>query len=83
MPVYEYECPTCGTTFEQMQHFNDLPLQQCPRGHRGVRRVFTPAGIIFKGSGFYTTDYRRNGSNKQDKKESSEGNKAESQKTTA
>jgi putative FmdB family regulatory protein len=75
MPVYEYECPTCGTTFEQMQHFNDLPLQQCPRGHRGVRRVFTPAGIIFKGSGFYTTDYRRSGG---DKKESSEGSKTES-----
>lgn len=61
MPLYEYECSVCGRTFEQTQHFNDAPLQQCPCGHPGVRRVFAPAGIVFKGSGFYTTDYRRNG----------------------
>ncbi len=64
MPLYEYECSTCGTTFEQMRHFNDASVQQCPHGHAGVRRVFAPAGIIFKGSGFYTTDYRRNGNAK-------------------
>lgn len=63
MPLYEYECPACGTTFEQQQRISDAPVQQCPNGHFGVRRVFTPAGIIFKGSGFYTTDYRRNGNN--------------------
>jgi putative FmdB family regulatory protein len=61
MPLYEYECPACGTIFEQQQRIGDAPVQQCPNGHLGVRRVFTPAGIIFKGSGFYTTDYRRNG----------------------
>jgi predicted nucleic acid-binding Zn ribbon protein len=47
-----------------MRHFNDASVQQCPHGHAGVRRVFAPAGIIFKGSGFYTTDYRRNGNAK-------------------
>lgn len=59
MPVYEYECPTCGSTFERTQRFTDAPVQQCPSGHTGVRRVFAPAGIIFKGSGFYVTDHRK------------------------
>ncbi len=58
MPLYEYQCGTCGTTFEQLQRFGEAPVQQCPRGHAQVRRVYTPVGIIFKGSGFYTTDYR-------------------------
>lgn len=59
MPLYEYECRICGTTFEEHQHFDDAPLQQCPQGHTGVRRVYTPAGVIFKGSGWYITDSRK------------------------
>ncbi|MCX7840226.1 MAG: zinc ribbon domain-containing protein [Anaerolineae bacterium] len=83
MPIYEYECPACGTTFEQVQHFNDAPLQQCPNGHHGVRRVFTPAGIIFKGSGFYTTDYRRNGNgNSENKSESKEKSESKAKSET-
>ncbi len=77
MPLYEYECSTCGTTFEQMHHFNEASVQQCPHGHAGVRRVFAPAGIIFKGSGFYTTDYRRNGNGNAKSETRSEEKKSE------
>jgi putative FmdB family regulatory protein len=80
MPLYEYECEVCGTTFEQMQHFGDPPVRACPQGHTQVRRVFMPAGIIFKGSGFYTTDYRRNGNGDgKDKSETKAEKKAEAQ----
>jgi len=58
MPIYEYECPTCGEHFERVQRFNEPPASLCPRGHTGVRRVLRPASVIFKGSGFYTTDYQ-------------------------
>ncbi len=59
MPLYEYECRTCGTTFERRQHFGDAPVQQCPNGHGNVRRVYSPAGVIFKGTGWYVTDSRK------------------------
>ena len=56
MPIYEYLCPVCGARFECAQHFSDPPLTTCPAGHAGVQRVYNPPSIIFKGSGFYTTD---------------------------
>ncbi len=67
MPIYEYECQECGHRFEVRQGFDDEPLTECQRdGCPGpVRRVFSPPAIIFKGSGFYTTDYGR-GKNKQE-----------------
>lgn len=61
MPTYEYQCPVCGLRFERVQHFSDPPLTTCPAGHRGVRRIYSPPPIIFKGSGFYTTDYSNSG----------------------
>ena len=65
MPVYEYECLECGLHFERLQNYNDPHIAQCPRGHRNVRRVFSPPAIVFKGSGFYVTDNRKDsGSNK-------------------
>jgi putative FmdB family regulatory protein len=62
VPVYEYECDSCHFRFEEKQGFNDEPLETCPRCQGHVRRVFHPAPIIFKGSGFYVTDNRK-GSN--------------------
>jgi putative FmdB family regulatory protein len=56
MPTYEYYCEQCDTRFDAYQKFSDAPLTNCPQGHQPVRRVFTPAGIIFKGSGWYSTD---------------------------
>lgn len=59
MPTYEYECKKCGHKFEEFQNITDPPLRKCPRCKGKVRRLLgTGAGIIFKGSGFYQTDYR-------------------------
>ncbi len=61
MPTYEYACPKCGT-FEQFQSMKDKPLAKCPTCRSKVKRMIgTGAGIIFKGSGFYQTDYRSDG----------------------
>ena len=67
MPTYEYHCEKCDQNFEAFQSMRDKPFPQCPKelcrlpkwGHGKVKRLLgTGAGIIFKGSGFYTTDYR-------------------------
>jgi putative FmdB family regulatory protein len=57
MPTYEYLCKACGTRFEVWQHMTDEPLTTCPSCHGEVHRVLYPAGIVFKGTGFYKTDY--------------------------
>ena len=62
MPIYVYRCAECGAELERKQGFNDAPLLVCPNGHRALRRVYSPAAILFKGSGFYITDYARKGS---------------------
>lgn len=72
MPIYEYVCPVCGCHFENRQGFDDPAPQECPHGHRGVRRVFSPPVIVFKGSGFYTTDHGGNGSGNSSQRRSSE-----------
>jgi putative FmdB family regulatory protein len=61
MPTYEYSCPDCGHAFEQFQSMRDEPLKTCPRCHKnGVKRhIGGGAGLIFKGSGFYITDYKK------------------------
>ncbi len=58
MPIYEYACGSCGHHFEAKQRFNDDPIAECPECGQTVRRVLHPAGIIFKGSGFYKNDSR-------------------------
>lgn len=58
MPIYEYRCEVCDAEFERRQSFDDPPIAKCPEGHTDVRRIFSPAGIIFKGPGFYVTDNR-------------------------
>src|SRR5207247_6670745 len=60
MPTYEYRCDACGHTFEQFQSIKADPIRRCPQcGKAKVRRLIsTGAGLIFKGSGFYITDYR-------------------------
>jgi putative FmdB family regulatory protein len=59
MPVYEYVCDACGYHFERIQSFKDEPLTECPDCGGAVRRVISPVGIIFKGSGWYVTDSKR------------------------
>ena len=58
MPIYEYECSACKHRFERSQRFSDAPLTECPECGSAVRRVLFPAGIVFKGSGWYATDSR-------------------------
>ncbi len=58
MPTYEYKCDSCSYEFEQVQSITAKPLTKCPECRSKVRRVISSgAGIIFKGSGFYKTDY--------------------------
>jgi putative FmdB family regulatory protein len=59
MPLYEYRCAECGVRFELHQHFDDAPLTVCPECGGEVHRLIGPAGIVFKGSGFYSTDSRK------------------------
>lgn len=60
MPTYEYQCKKCGHTFEKFQSMQDKPVKRCPDCRSAVKRLIgAGAGIIFKGSGFYETDYRR------------------------
>ena len=60
MPTYEYKCDACGYAFERFQSMSSAPIKKCPQcGKNKVRRLIgTGAGLIFKGSGFYITDYR-------------------------
>jgi putative FmdB family regulatory protein len=60
MPTYEYECDACGHEFEEFQSMSDELLVKCPKcGKKKLRRLFgTGAAVLFKGSGFYETDYR-------------------------
>lgn len=59
MPTYEYACQSCGRRVEVFQRFADDPLTACEECGGPLRKVFHPAGIMFKGSGFYATDSRR------------------------
>src|SRR5260370_21091933 len=79
MPTYEYSCQKCGQTFEAFQSMRDEPFRECPKelcrlpkwGHGKVKRLLgTGAGLIFKGSGFYVTDYRSPSYKESAKKES-------------
>lgn len=58
MPTYEYRCTSCGHRFDVFQRLDDSSLTICERCGGALRKVFHPAGIVFKGSGFYATDSR-------------------------
>jgi len=97
MPTYEYSCQKCGQNFEVFQSMRDEPFRECPKelcrlpkwGHGKVKRLLgTGAGLIFKGSGFYTTDYRSQSYKEAAKKESAPktaeaGEKSAASKETA
>lgn len=70
MPTYAYKCDSCNKDFELFQKITEKPITKCPSCSAKVRRLFSPGGgIIFKGSGFYTTDYRSESYKKKEKKE--------------
>jgi len=80
MPTYEYECTKCGHTFEAVQRMMDKPLSRCPRCRSSLRRLINGGmGVIFKGSGFYSTDNKKgsalsagNGSSSREKEKTSD-----------
>ena len=80
MPTYTYQCDNCGVRFERRQKFSEKPLLICPEcSKKKLRKIFTPVGIVFKGSGFYATDnrspsgvQRKNGSAKEEADSKSE-----------
>jgi putative FmdB family regulatory protein len=59
VPTYQYTCTECGEPLEAVQKFSDDPLAVCPACGGRLRKVFSPVGIVFKGSGFYRTDSRK------------------------
>lgn len=79
MPTYDYVCKACGHRFEEFQSMSADPLKKCPQCHKNQleRLIGTGAGVIFKGSGFYETDYRGEGY-AQDAKKDAEASKPES-----
>ena len=60
MPTYQYACRECGHAFEQFQSFTDDALTECPECAGRLRKLFNAVGVVFKGSGFYRTDSRKN-----------------------
>jgi len=81
MPIYLYQCDSCGLRFERMQRMSEEPLTECPECEGSIHRVIQPVGIIFKGSGFYVTDHRQGSSStltppKEDKGKAETGSEA-------
>ena len=87
MPTYEYKCTKCGHRFECFQRMTDDPLEECEICQGKVKRLIgTGAGIIFKGSGFYCTDYRDENYHKaadKEKKETTDGTDSKTTETAA
>jgi putative FmdB family regulatory protein len=86
MPIYTYRCENCGVQFERHQSFTDEPMKRCPECNKNsLRKVFTPAGIVFKGSGWYATDHKSpSGASRSMKTETKEaGSSSESSTGTA
>lgn len=92
MPTYEYACEKCGKNFDAYQSMSDAAFQECPKelcrqkrwGHGKVKRLLgTGAGLIFKGSGFYITDYRSNNYKEGAKKEAPTPVTASGEKSSA
>ena len=59
MPTYEYACAKCGHQFEVVQSFSDAPISICPECGGEVKKVYSNVGVVFKGTGFYKTDSRK------------------------
>jgi putative FmdB family regulatory protein len=67
MPTYEYACRGCGGRLEVQQRMTDDPLTTCEQCGGQLRRVLFPVGVVYKGTGFYTTDYARNNGHGKDR----------------
>ena len=82
MPLYEYQCESCGKRFEKIQKFSDPPIDVCAHCGKGpVRKLLSSPAIQFKGSGFYITDYAKKSSSEAGSKSSSESSPSSSSET--
>jgi len=84
MPTYEYECTDCSHQFEQFQSMSEKPIRKCPKCKKNSveKRVSAGAGIIFRGTGFYETDYKRAGEKKTDEKKTDDSKTSSKTETT-
>lgn len=80
MPIYEYACTACGERTEAKQAFADPPLTDCPHCGGSLRKLYSPVGIVFKGSGFYSTDAKKKKSSASSDAKTSDGAKSETTK---
>lgn len=91
MPSYTYRCENCGHEFDRQQRFSDNPLKKCPKCSKiSLHKVYKPARVVFKGSGFYATDHRSSSglnstsaNGKSEKTEKAKDNKKSEEKTSA
>lgn len=83
MPTYEYACTSCGNRFEAFQRIDDDPPTVCEACGGTLRKVFHPAGIVFKGSGFYATDSRSKSKSESESRTSEDGKKKDASPSPA
>ncbi|WP_376797309.1 FmdB family zinc ribbon protein [Thermogemmatispora sp.] len=83
MPTYEYACRACEHRFEIWQKITDDPLTVCPQCGGEIHRVLFPTGIVFKGHGFYKTDYNGSSSNGNSSSHSPSGKSSESESSSS
>ncbi|HZK50573.1 MAG TPA: FmdB family zinc ribbon protein [Actinomycetota bacterium] len=81
MPIYEYACTACGERTEARQSFTDPPLDTCPICGGSLRKLYSPVGVVFKGSGFYSTDNSKSSSQSKSAEKGSKDTKDSSQGT--
>lgn len=77
MPIYEYRCEECGHRLEVIQKFSDPPFTQCPNCKGHLSKVLAPPALMFKGSGWYVTDYSNKGKPPKTESEPPKAEKAE------
>ena len=78
MPVYEYQCESCGAVHEIIQKYSDMPVTKCPACGGSVKKLISNTSFVLKGTGWYKTDYASSGS--KEVKQSAEGNGAKTEK---
>ena len=83
MPIYEYACTACGERVEAKQGFDDPPLETCEVCGGKLRKLYSPVGVVFKGSGFYSTDTKKKSSSGSSSKSSDSKNDAKSSSKTS
>ena len=82
MPIYEYACTSCGERTEAKQSFDDPPLEDCAQCGGKLRKLFSPVGIVFKGSGFYSTDAKSKSKSSAGGDKSSDSGKSDTKSDT-